>query len=95
MTDIKYWVGLSRISSVGPVRTRLLEAHFGTLERAWAASMSDLRAAGVDTNTARSIITQRPSISLDDEMEKLDRAGTRALKRQGAAPSQYSAADWT
>ena len=79
MTDIKYWVGFSRISSVGPVRTRLLEAHFGTLERAWAASMSDLRAAGVDTNTARSIITQRPSISLDDEMEKLDRAGTRAL----------------
>ena len=79
MTDIKYWVGFSRIPSVGPVRTRLLEAHFGSLERAWMASISDLRAAGIDTNTARSIMTQRPSVSPDDEMEKLDRAGIKAI----------------
>ena len=67
MTDLKYWVAFSRVPHIGTVRFRRLEEHFGSLEQAWIAGSGELRAAGIDDKTVRSIraggTSQRPSIS--------------------------------
>ncbi len=77
--DIKYWVGFNLIPGIGRVRFTQLENYFGNLEDAWKASSTDIRQAGLDTNSVRAIISWRPKVSLDTEMEKLDRYGVKAL----------------
>ena len=79
MSDIKYWVALSRIPNLGTVRFRLLEAHFESLERAWNASLGELKAARIDDKIACAIVSQRTSSSPDTEMEKLEGARVRAI----------------
>ena len=79
MTDIKYWVAFGRIPSLGPVKFRLLDGYFGSLEEAWVAGLGELKAAGLDDRTARTILAQRPSISPDGEMGKLDRAHVKPI----------------
>jgi DNA processing protein len=73
MSDTKYWVGFTLISGIGRVRLSRLEQHFGKLERAWQASATELEMAGLDNRSIESVISNRPKISLDDEMEKLER----------------------
>lgn len=73
--DIKYWVGFSLIPGIGRVKFGLIENFFQSMEDAWQASPSDLRQAGLDSGSVTSIIETRDSISLDSEMEKMDRSG--------------------
>jgi DNA processing protein len=72
MSDIKYWVGFNLIPGIGRVRFSQLLQHFTDLEQAWHASFAELRAAGLDESIARAIIMQRPKLSLDAEMERLE-----------------------
>ena len=85
MPDRKYWVAFSRIPSLGPVKFRLLEGYFGSLEQAWIASPGELRAAGIDDKSARVVLQQRVSVSPDGEMEKLERAGVQVVTWQDPA----------
>ena len=75
----KYWIALARIPRVGRVRIAQLEDHFGRMEAAWSASPGELRAAGLDAGTVAAILEERPRIDPDDELERLQRAGVRAL----------------
>jgi len=77
--DIKYWVGFSFIPSIGRVRLNRLETHFGNLEDAWNAAPTELTRAGLDDKVVRAIVSWRPRVALDAEMEKLERCGVRAL----------------
>jgi DNA processing protein len=77
--DIPYWVGFSFIPSIGHVRFNRLEAHFGNLADAWKAEPTELLRAGLDNTVVRSIVSWRPRIDLDTEMEKLERFGVQAL----------------
>jgi len=77
--DIKYWVGFSLISGIGRVRVNQLENYFGSLENAWGAKPADLKQAGLDSSAIRAITSQYPKISLEAEMEKLDRYGVKVL----------------
>ena len=77
--DIKYWVGFSRISGIGRVKITQLESYFGNLEAAWQAAPAELRHAGLDSGSIRSIEHWRPQVSLDAEMEKLKGCGIRVL----------------
>ncbi|MEE8472203.1 MAG: DNA-processing protein DprA [Dehalococcoidia bacterium] len=79
MDKIKYWIGFTLISGIGRVRFSRLEAHFGDLEAAWRAPASDLKAAGLDARTVQTIVGRRPKISLDAEMEKLQKFRVQAL----------------
>ena len=74
MQELKYWVALSLIPNLGTVRFRILEAHFGDLKNAWIAGLGELKAAGLDDRTARSIVSHRGSISPDDQMHRLERS---------------------
>ncbi|UCH43383.1 MAG: DNA-processing protein DprA [Dehalococcoidales bacterium] len=77
--DIKYWVGFSRIPGIGRVRLAQLENYFGSLSDAWKATPGQLRQAGLDSKSIRSITSYRSKVSLDSEMEKLDRYGVSAV----------------
>ena len=77
--DLKYWLAFTRVPRVGRARFTLLEKHFGKLENAWTASSAELRAAGLDQASVTSILTSRPELSPDAELEKLQRAHVGAL----------------
>lgn len=77
--EIKYWVAFHRIPGLGRVRYSALLSRFGRLADAWKAGPADLRAAGLEDRVVRAIANARPSIEPDEEMERLHRAGVRAL----------------
>ena len=77
--DLKFWVGFSLIPGIGRVRFSFLEKHFGQMERAWFASAQELKGAGLEPKVVETVLHCRPRISLDKEMEKLERYGVQAL----------------
>jgi DNA processing protein len=77
--DLKYWVGFSLIPGIGRVRLTQLENYFGSLEDAWQATPADLKHSGLDDGSIRAITSWRPRLSLEAEMEKLDRYGVKVL----------------
>jgi len=56
-----------------------LESYFGNLEDAWKATPADLRRARLDNNVIQAVTSWRPKISLEAEMEKLDRYGVKVF----------------
>ena len=79
MKDIKYWVGFTLVPGIGRAKFSLMEQFFGSLESAWYASAKELEAAGLDSRSVDAIIAKRPAISLDAELEKLERYNVKAL----------------
>jgi len=79
MSDLKYWIGFNRIPGIGRAKFSQLETYFGNLEQAWHAGASDLRSAGLDSRSIESIIASRPKISLDAELEMLERYRVKVL----------------
>lgn len=77
--DLKYWVALNRINGLGRVRYSLLESHFPSMEEAWRADASELKAAGLDGRLASRIVSERADVSPDEEMERLARHNITAL----------------
>ncbi len=77
--DIKYWVGFSIIPGIGRVKFAQLENHFGNLENAWKAAPAELKHAGLDSSSVHAITSWQPKISLEAEMEKLNRYSVKAL----------------
>ncbi len=69
--DLKYWVGFTLVPGIGRVRMGQLESYFGSVERAWKASHSELTASGLDSGSIKSIVASRPGIDLDAEMAKM------------------------
>lgn len=82
--DIKYWVGFSLVPGIGRVRLGQLENYFGNLKDAWQAASVDLKHAGLDSSSVRAITSWRSRISLEAEMEKLDRYGVKVLTSHDA-----------
>ena len=79
ISELKYWVAFNRVSGVGRARMALLEGAFGSLGDAWRAGPETLRRAGLNESTARRIAGAKSAIDPDDEMERVLRAGVRAL----------------
>ena len=77
--DIKYWVGFSLIPGIGRVKLAQLDNYFSSLDKAWQATTVDLKHAGLDKNSIRAVTSWRPKISLEAEMEKLNRFGVKVL----------------
>src|SRR5262245_42029682 len=76
--ELQYWIAFSRIPRIGAVRVGVLESYFGSLGDAWRAGPGELRNAGLDRGTVESIVTERPSIAPEQEIEKLRKAGVKA-----------------
>ena len=61
------------------MRLGQLENYFGNLEDAWKAPPAELKRARLDNNVVQAITSWRPKVSLETEMEKLDRYGVKVL----------------
>ncbi len=79
MEERAYWVGFSRVSGIGPVKVRALLNYFGSLEKAWAASPGQLKIAGLDDRALANLLKARKELSLERELEKIEKAGVRFL----------------
>ena len=76
--QLRYWLAFNRIRLIGRARFKLLESYFDSMEAAWNASESELRAAGLDGRTIRSVMDGRRKIVPDVEMERLLESGVSA-----------------
>jgi DNA processing protein len=73
MGEVKYAVGFNLIPGIGHKRFSLLQSYFGDLGIAWHASADELRSAGIDAKSVETVLSYRTRISLDNEMEKIER----------------------
>jgi DNA processing protein len=78
-SELKYWVGYSKIAGIGRVKIARLLEYFHSMENAWVATASELREAGLDTKTINSIVNSRPRIVPDAEMDKMDKHKVKAV----------------
>ena len=77
--DIKYWVGFSLVPGIGHVKFTQLENYFGSLENAWQAAPGELKRSGLDRSSINAVTSWRDKVSLEAEMEKLERYGVKVL----------------
>ena len=77
--ELAYWVGFNVVSGIGPVRFRALRRHFPDLREAWEAEHGELRRAGLDQRAIASLLRARETLSLEEELDKIQRAGARAI----------------
>lgn len=61
------------------MKFRALLDHFGDLEKAWHADAHELTKAGLDQRALENLLTTRSKISLDGEMEKIERQAAKVL----------------
>ncbi|MBI5289389.1 MAG: DNA-protecting protein DprA [Chloroflexi bacterium] len=74
-----YWIAFAAIRGIGRVRIQQLEDHFGTLADAWRATPGELKSAGLDDAALRAILDGRTGINPEDEAQRIERGGVRAL----------------
>jgi len=77
--ELKYWVAFSGIPGIGRVRITQLREYFGSLQDAWKAPEGKLKQAGLDSRSIAALMILRPRISLDAEIEKLERYRVKVL----------------
>jgi DNA processing protein len=82
--ELKYWVAFSGIAGIGRVRISQLKEFFGSLQDAWKAPEGKLKQAGLDSRSIDALVTLRPRMSLDAEMEKLERYRVKVLVYEGS-----------
>ena len=77
--ELKYWVAFSGIPAIGRVRIAQLREYFGSLQDAWKAPEGKLKQAGLHSRSIDALLTLRPRIFVDAEMERLERHRVHAL----------------
>ncbi|MBN1376365.1 MAG: DNA-processing protein DprA [Dehalococcoidia bacterium] len=80
--EIQFWIGFTKIPGIGKSRLAALCSYFGNLEKAWKAPKSDLIKAGLDDKTADMVVSCRRNLSLNDELNQLDKYGIKVLTYQ-------------
>ncbi|MBI2644976.1 DNA-protecting protein DprA [Candidatus Uhrbacteria bacterium] len=83
-SHISYAVGLSKIFCLTPQRMRRARAFFSSYENLWRASAGELREAGIDSETADMVITQRTGIDIGKEIENIYRENISVITDQDA-----------
>ncbi|MGE5707336.1 MAG: DNA-processing protein DprA [Bacteroidota bacterium] len=80
MNETEFWLAFHRLPGVGSQRLRSLQEHFGSLEAAWNAPASALRAIkGFGPDLAAGIVEGRKRLEPGTLLEGLERAGVWAL----------------
>ena len=79
MSDRSYWLGFHLVPGIGATRLAGLIEHFGGIAEAWGASPGALRASGLGSRAIDSLVATRSRLSLDAEMERVERAGVQIL----------------
>ncbi len=79
VTDVKYWVGLNKVSGIGPARFQRLLDRFGSGEDAWNAPAVELARAGLDRKPLQNLLEARATLDLDAELGRLAAAGVHPV----------------
>ncbi|MGB1288261.1 MAG: DNA-processing protein DprA, partial [Aggregatilineales bacterium] len=75
MSEHQYWLGFNLVQHIGAVRIQELLAYFGSLEKAWNASESQLRTTGLPGVAIKNVLKKRMELDLKREMQKVYDAG--------------------
>jgi len=73
MLERHYWLALSMIEGIGPVRLSKLIQHFGKPASIWEASERDLSRVNGIGILARNIVEQRRNIEINNVLDKLEK----------------------
>ena len=76
-SDLPYRLALARVPRIGAKRMAQMESHFGSMADAWSAPDGELRQAGIDGATLRSLHQARGRTDPDSEMAKLQASGVQ------------------
>ncbi len=74
-----YWLALSLTTGLGPTRIKKLIEHYGTAERVFLASLTELEASGMPAVSAQSIATGKSYELAQQECAKAMEAGARVI----------------
>ncbi len=74
-----YWLALALTPGLGPTRIRKLIEHYGTAERVFQASLTELEATGMRAVSAQSIATGKSLELAQQECEKAVEAGAKII----------------
>lgn len=78
--ESRYWAGFHRVQFIGPTRIDRLLRKFGSLQAAWDASPTALRAV-LDERSVESLLTTRRRLDLDAMMERYAASGVTVVTR--------------
>lgn len=86
---LQFWVAFGRVPGIGPARITLLLEYFGSLERAWFASRTELMGTGLGPREIDSLLTVRRRTDPEFELGRLAKLGFAAITWQdGEYPEQ-------
>lgn len=77
MKNLKYWLGFSKLYSIGTIHLMKMLDHFGSIEEAWHATTGDLlEIEGFRSSTIKKFIEEKKSVTnlekLEEEIRKKD-----------------------
>ena len=70
---MKYLNALNKIDGLGCKKLKQLMNFFGSSEKVWTASQTELEKSGIGESVAEKIVTQRPNINPDEEWAKIEK----------------------
>jgi len=77
--ESRYWLAFTLVQGIGPVKTRALVEHFGSLCDAWHANAGELQQAGLDKRALKNVLDAREQIDLDRQWARLQKSGAHFL----------------
>src|ERR1700704_111175 len=75
----RYWLALALTQGLGPTRIKKLTEHFGSAERVFHASLTELEATGIQAVSAQSIATGKSLELAQQECPKALEAGAKII----------------
>lgn len=79
MTDLKYWLGFNLVKGIGPSKFQALLDYFGNAASAWKATQYEMERLGFDKRTVQNFKKAQKSLNLDNELERINKAGITLL----------------
>ncbi|MDD3887474.1 MAG: DNA-processing protein DprA [Patescibacteria group bacterium] len=77
--DLKYWNALNQNLKIGARRFKKIYNYFSDMEQAWHADSLELSKAGLEDKVIDYILVKRPTISIDFEMERLEKENIQII----------------
>src|SRR5260221_1398773 len=76
---VSYWLALALTPGLGPTRVRKLVEHFGSAERVFQASLTELEATGMPVVSAQSLATGNSLELAQQECAKASGCGAKII----------------
>jgi DNA processing protein len=76
--ETAYWLAISGVPHIGPVRIERLLSKFGSLASAWSAPREELRAI-LDPRSLAELLAARTRVDPAEELDRIARLGIRAI----------------